>query len=122
MGKKHGGLGAYWKGEDTQLVHFIGRQHRLPLHHFPILLKEHGGYLLAQRAGQRVHEPRRGQDFDLPELGGLAKEYIDDFPGRSDEMRYVLASILPEQKDAEFTWEDFQSRVNNELADVLGTS
>ena len=51
-----------------------------------------------------------------------AKEYVEDFPGRSDEMRYVLASITPEQKDAEFTWEDFQSRVNNELADVLGTS
>ncbi len=49
-----------------------------------------------------------------------ASEYVQDFDGRSDEMRYVLASIMPEQKDAEFTWEDFQARVNNELADVLG--
>ena len=42
------------------------------------------------------------------------------FPGKSDELRYVLASIMPEQKDSEFTWADYRDRVNNELADVLG--
>jgi methionyl-tRNA synthetase len=47
-------------------------------------------------------------------------EYLEDFPNRQDEMRYVLASIMPEQKDSEFTWNDFKDRVNNELADIVG--
>lgn len=48
------------------------------------------------------------------------KDYLEEFPGKSDELRYVLASIMPEQKDSEFTWSDYRERVNNELADVLG--
>ena len=47
-------------------------------------------------------------------------DYLEEFPGKSDEMRYVLASIMPEQKDSEFTWGDYRERINNELADVLG--
>jgi len=48
------------------------------------------------------------------------KDYLEEFPGKSDELRYVLTSIMPEQKDSEFTWSDYRERVNNELADVLG--
>ena len=112
----------YWKGEDTQLVHFIGKDN-IVFHCiiFPILLKEHGGYLLPHNVPANEFMNLEGDKISTSRNWAVwAKEYIDDFPGRSDEMRYVLASILPEQKDAEFTWEDFQSRVNNELADVLG--
>ena len=112
----------YWKDEDTQLVHFIGKDN-IVFHCiiFPILLKEHGGYLLPHNVPANEFMNLEGDKISTSRNWAVwAKEYIDDFPGRSDEMRYVLASIMPEQKDAEFTWEDFQSRVNNELADVLG--
>jgi len=112
----------YWKDKDTQLLHFIGKDN-IVFHCiiFPILLKEHGGYLLPHNVPANEFMNLEGDKISTSRNWAVwAKEYIDDFPGRSDEMRYVLASIMPEQKDAEFTWEDFQSRVNNELADVLG--
>ena len=112
----------YWKDADTRLVHFIGKDN-IVFHCiiFPILLKEHGGYLLPHNVPANEFMNLEGDKISTSRNWAVwAKEYIDDFPGRSDEMRYVLASIMPEQKDAEFTWEDFQSRVNNELADVLG--
>ena len=112
----------YWKAEDTRLVHFIGKDN-IVFHCiiFPILLKEHGGYLLPHNVPANEFMNLEGDKISTSRNWAVwAKEYIHDFPGRSDEMRYVLASIMPEQKDAEFTWEDFQSRVNNELADVLG--
>ena len=121
--KKNGADWApYWKDKDTQLVHFIGKDN-IVFHCiiFPILLKEHGGYLLPHNVPANEFMNLEGDKISTSRNWAVwAKEYIDDFPGRSDEMRYVLASIMPEQKDAEFTWEDFQSRVNNELADVLG--
>jgi len=112
----------YWKDKDTRLLHFIGKDN-IVFHCiiFPILLKEHGGYLLPHNVPANEFMNLEGDKISTSRNWAVwAKEYIDDFPGRSDEMRYVLASIMPEQKDAEFTWEDFQSRVNNELADVLG--
>ena len=112
----------YWMDEDTQLVHFIGKDN-IVFHCiiFPILLKEHGGYLLPHNVPANEFMNLEGDKISTSRNWAVwAKQYIEDFPGRSDEMRYVLASIMPEQKDAEFTWQDFQSRVNNELADVLG--
>ena len=112
----------YWKDQDTQLVHFIGKDN-IVFHCiiFPILLKEHGGYLLPHNVPANEFMNLEGDKISTSRNWAVwAKEYVEDFPGRSDEMRYVLASIMPEQKDAEFTWEDFQARVNNELADVLG--
>ena len=112
----------YWKDKDTRLLHFIGKDN-IVFHCiiFPILLKEHGGYLLPHNVPANEFMNLEGDKISTSRNWAVwAKEYIEDFPGRSDEMRYVLASIMPEQKDAEFTWEDFQSRVNNELADVLG--
>ena len=100
------------------MVHFIGKDN-IVFHCiiFPILLKEHGGYLLPHNVPANEFMNLEGDKISTSRNWAVwAKEYIDDFPGRSDEMRYVLASIMPEQKDAEFTWEDFQSRVNNELA------
>ena len=112
----------YWKDKDTQLVHFIGKDN-IVFHGiiFPILLKEHGDYLLPHNVPANEFMNLEGDKISTSRNWAVwASEYMDDFPGRSDEMRYVLASIMPEQKDSEFTWEDFQSRVNNELADVLG--
>lgn len=112
----------YWMDPETQLVHFIGKDN-IVFHCiiFPILLKEHGGYLLPHNVPANEFMNLEGDKISTSRNWAVwAKEYIEDFPGRSDEMRYVLASIMPEQKDAEFTWEDFQARVNNELADVLG--
>jgi methionyl-tRNA synthetase len=112
----------YWQGRDTQLVHFIGKDN-IVFHCiiFPILLKEHGDYLLPHNVPANEFMNLEGDKISTSRNWAVwAKDYVEDFDGRSDEMRYVLASIMPEQKDAEFTWLDFQSRVNNELADVLG--
>lgn len=112
----------YWQDRDTRLVHFIGKDN-IVFHCiiFPILLKEQGEYLLPHNVPANEFMNLQGDKISTSRNWAVwAKEYVDDFGGRSDEMRYVLASIMPEQKDAEFTWEDFQARVNNELADVLG--
>lgn len=112
----------YWKDKDTQLVHFIGKDN-IVFHCiiFPILLKEQGEYLLPHNVPANEFMNLEGDKISTSRNWAVwASDYVQDFDGRSDEMRYVLASIMPEQKDAEFTWEDFQARVNNELADVLG--
>ena len=99
----------YWKDADTRLVHFIGKDN-IVFHCiiFPILLKEHGGYLLPHNVPANEFMNLEGDKISTSRNWAVwAKEYVEDFPGRSDEMRYVLASIMPEQKDAEFTWEDF---------------
>ena len=96
-------------------------QHRLSLHHLPHPAQGARGLQPPdQRAGQRVHEPRRRQDQHVAELGGLGDRVPRGLPEGSDAMRYVLTAIMPEQKDSEFTWSDFRDKVNNELADVLG--
>lgn len=112
----------FWQDPGTQLVHFIGKDN-IVFHCiiFPILLREHGGYLLPHNVPANEFMNLEGDKISTSRNWAVwAKDYIDLFPGRADEMRYVLASIMPEQRDAEFTWEDFQARVNNELADVLG--
>ena len=103
-------------------MHFIGKDN-IVFHCiiFPILLKEQGEYLLPHNVPANEFMNLEGDKISTSRNWAVwASEYVQDFDGRSDEMRYVLASIMPEQKDAEFTWEDFQARVNNELADVLG--
>jgi methionyl-tRNA synthetase len=112
----------YWQDKDTQLVHFIGKDN-IVFHCiiFPILLKEQGDYLLPHNVPANEFMNLEGDKISTSRNWAVwAQDYVDDFNGRSDEMRYVLASIMPEQRDSEFTWPDFQARVNNELADVLG--
>lgn len=112
----------YWKGNDTQLIHFIGKDN-IVFHCiiFPIILKEHGEFILPTNVPANEFMNLEGDKISTSRNWAVwLHEYIIDFPEKQDEMRYVLGSIMPEQKDSEFTWIDFKDRVNNELADILG--
>lgn len=112
----------YWKKEDTQLIHFIGKDN-IVFHCiiFPIILRSHGQFILPHNVPANEFMNLEGDKISTSRNWAVwLHEYLNDFPQRQDEMRYVLCSIMPEQKDSEFTWTDFKDRVNNELADILG--
>jgi methionyl-tRNA synthetase len=112
----------YWKSDDSRLIHFIGKDN-IVFHCiiFPIILKEHGDFILPHNVPANEFMNLEGDKISTSRNWAVwLHEYIQEFPGRQDEMRYVLCSIMPEQKDSEFTWTDFRDRVNNELADILG--
>jgi methionyl-tRNA synthetase len=111
----------YWTG-DRKLVHFIGKDN-IVFHAiiFPILLKEHGEFILPDNVPASEFLNLEGDKFSTSRNWAVwLHEYIERHPTKVDELKYTLTSIAPESKDSEFTWTDFQSRVNNELADVLG--
>lgn len=111
----------YWTG-DRKLVHFIGKDN-IVFHAiiFPILLKEHGEFVLPDNVPASEFLNLEGDKFSTSRNWAVwLHEYIERHPTKVDELKYTLTSIAPESKDSEFTWTDFQSRVNNELADVLG--
>jgi methionyl-tRNA synthetase len=84
-------------------------------------LKSHGGFNLPVNVPANEFMNLEGDKISTSRNWAVwLHEYLEDFPNRQDEMRYVLASIMPEQKDSEFTWNDFKDRVNNELADIVG--
>jgi len=112
----------WWQNEDTELLHFIGKDN-IVFHCiiFPILLKEHGDYILPHQVPANEFMNLEGDKISTSRNWAVwVKDYMEEFPEGSDTMRYVLASIMPEQKDSEFTWTDYKDRINNELADVLG--
>ena len=112
----------WWKSDDTRLLHFIGKDN-IVFHCiiFPILLKMHGGYILPQNVPANEFLNLEGQKLSTSRNWAVwLHEYIERWPGRQDELRYALASILPEFKDSEFTWKDFQDKNNNELVSILG--
>ena len=112
----------WWKSDDAELIHFIGKDN-IVFHCliFPILLREHGGYILPSNVPANAFMNLEGDKISTSRNWAVwVNEFLSEFPGKSDELRYVLASIMPEQKDSEFTWADYRDRVNNELADVLG--
>jgi methionyl-tRNA synthetase len=111
---------AYWQDESTRLVHFIGKDN-IVFHclMFPAMLMAHGGYVLPENVP--ANEFLNLESQKLSTSRGWAvwlHEYLEEFP--ADMLRYALASNLPETKDSDFSWSDFQNRVNSELADVLG--
>ena len=111
----------YWKG-DRKLVHFIGKDN-IVFHAliFPILLKEHGEYILPDNVPAAEFLNLEGDKFSTSRNWAVwLHEYLADYPEKIDELKYTLTAIAPESRDSEFTWKEFQSRVNNELADVLG--
>lgn len=111
----------YWTG-DTKLVHFIGKDN-IVFHAiiFPILLKEHGNLILPDNVPAYEFLNLEGDKFSTSRNWAVwLHEFIEDHPNQLDELKFVLTSIAPESKDAEFTWKEFQARVNNELADILG--
>ncbi len=112
----------WWKSDETRLLHFIGKDN-IVFHCiiFPILLKMHGGYQLPQNVPANEFLNLEGQKLSTSRNWAVwLHEYIERWPNRQDELRYALASILPEFKDSEFTWKDFQDRNNNELVAILG--
>ncbi len=112
----------YWKDPETELVHFIGKDN-IVFHCiiFPAMLYAHGGYIMPTYVPANEFLNLEGQKISTSRNHAIwLNEYLEDFPNRMDELRYVLNSIAPETKDADFTWKDFQARVNNELCSILG--
>jgi len=112
----------YWKDPETCLIHFIGKDN-IVFHCliFPAMLHEHGGYILPEYVPANEFLNLEGDKISTSRNHAIwLNEYLEDFPGKQDELRYVLNSIAPETKDSDFTWKDFQARVNNELAAILG--
>ena len=112
----------WWKSEDTRLVHFIGKDN-IVFHCivFPTMLKAHGDYILPDNVPS--NEFLNLEDDKISTSRNWAvwlNEYLVDFPGKQDVLRYVLTANAPETKDNNFTWKDFQARNNNELVAVYG--
>lgn len=115
---------AYWQDEQTDLIHFIGKDN-IVFHciMFPLMLMAHGDYVLPENVPANEFLNLEGQKLSTSRGWAVwLHEYLDDFgeDRGSDLLRYALATTLPETSDADFSWEDFQRRVNGELADVLG--
>ena len=112
----------YWKSEDTKMVHFIGKDN-IVFHCivFPSMLKAHGDYILPENVPANEFLNLEGDKISTSQNWAVwLHEYLDEFPGKEDVLRYVLCANAPETKDNDFTWKDFQSRNNSELVAVLG--
>ncbi|MDR0414061.1 MAG: methionine--tRNA ligase [Prevotellaceae bacterium] len=112
----------YWKSEDTTMVHFIGKDN-IVFHCivFPCMLKAHGGFVLPDNVP--ANEFLNLENDKISTSAGWAvwlHEYLEEFPGKQDVLRYVLCANAPETKDNNFTWRDFQDRNNSELVAILG--
>ena len=112
----------WWKSEDTRLLHFIGKDN-IVFHCivFPAMLKAEGSYILPDNVPS--NEFLNLEDDKISTSRNWAvwlHEYLQDFPGKQDVLRYVLTANAPETKDNNFTWADFQARNNNELVAVYG--
>jgi len=117
----------YWKkqpdpSDNACLIHFIGKDN-IVFHciTFPSILHAHGDYILPENVPANEFLNLEGDKLSTSRNHAVwLHEYLDEFPGKQDELRYVLTSILPETSDSEFTWKDYQARVNNELVAILG--
>lgn len=111
----------YWTG-DTKLVHFIGKDN-IVFHAiiFPIILKDHGNLILPDNVPASEFLNLEGAKLSTSRNWAVwLHEYLERYPAKTDELKYTLTAIAPESKDSEFTWKEFQTRVNSELADILG--
>ena len=112
----------YWKDPDTRLIHFIGKDN-IVFHCivFPSMLKHEGSYILPDNVPANEFLNLEGNKISTSKNWAVwLHEYLVDFPGKQDVLRYVLTANAPETKDNDFTWKDFQARNNNELVAVLG--
>lgn len=112
----------YWQAKDTKLVHFIGKDN-IVFHCivFPAMLKAHGEFILPENVPANEFMNLEGDKMSTSRGWSIEMhEYLEDFPDRIDELRYYLTAIAPETSDSEFTWKDYQARVNNELVAILG--
>ena len=112
----------YWKSEDTKLVHFIGKDN-IVFHCiiFPAILKTHGEYILPDNVPANEFLNLEGDKISTSRNWAVwLHEYLQEFPGQQDVLRYVLTANAPETKDNDFTWKDFQQRNNSELVAIFG--
>lgn len=112
----------YWKSDDTQLVHFIGKDN-IVFHCiiFPSMLKAHGDYILPEQVPANEFLNLEGNKISTSRNWAVwLHEYLEEFPDKQDVLRYVLIANAPETKDNDFTWADFQAKNNNELVAILG--
>ena len=113
----------WWKSEDTKLVHFIGKDN-IVFHCivFPSMLKAYGdGYILPENVPANEFLNLEGDKISTSRGWAVwANEYLTDFPGKQDVLRYVLTANAPETKDNDFSWKDFQTRNNSELVAIFG--
>ena len=113
----------WWKSEDTKLVHFIGKDN-IVFHCivFPSMLKAYGdGYILPENVPANEFLNLEGDKISTSKGWAVwANEYLEDFPGQQDVLRYVLTANAPETKDNDFSWKDFQARNNSELVAIFG--
>lgn len=112
----------YWKDRDTRLIHFIGKDN-IVFHCiiFPAILKAEGSYILPDNVPANEFLNLEGDKISTSRNWAVwLHEYLKEFPGKQDVLRYVLCATMPETKDNDFTWKDFQSRNNNELVAILG--
>ncbi|MEE4197616.1 MAG: methionine--tRNA ligase [Bacteroidales bacterium] len=112
----------YWQSEDSRLIHFIGKDN-IVFHCliFPAMLKAHGDYILPDNVPANEFLNLEGDKLSTSRNWAVwIHEYLHDFPGKQDVLRYTICANSPEQKDNDFTWKDFQNRNNNELVAILG--
>ena len=112
----------YWKDEETKMVHFIGKDN-IVFHCiiFPAMLKGEGTFILPENVPANEFLNLEGDKISTSRNWAVwLHEYLLDFPGKQDVLRYVLTSNAPETKDNDFTWKDFQAKNNNELVAIFG--
>ena len=112
----------YWKDEETSLVHFIGKDN-IVFHTiiFPMMLMEHEDFILPENVPANEFMNLEGEKISTSRNWAVwLHEYLNDFPDMQDELRYCLITNLPENKDSDFSWKDFQQKNNNELVAILG--
>ncbi len=119
---KYGTWQQWWQDEDSRLIHFIGKDN-IVFHCivFPSMLKAHGDYVLPDNVPANEFLNLEGNKISTSRNYAVwLNEYLEEMPGRQDELRYVLTANAPETKDNDFTWSDFQARCNNELVAIYG--
>ena len=112
----------YWKAKDSQIVHFIGKDN-IVFHCliFPAMCMAHGEFQLADQVPANEFMNLEGDKISTSRNWAVwLHEYLQDFPGKQDVLRYTLTSLSPETKDSDFTWTDFQTKNNSELVAILG--
>ena len=112
----------YWKDDNTELVHFIGKDN-IVFHCiiFPAMLKAHGDFIIPRNVPANEFLNLEGSKISTSKNWAVwLPEFLNDFPGKQDVLRYVLTINAPENKDNDFTWKDFQNRNNGELVAILG--
>ena len=120
--EKYGKWETWWKDPETRLLHFIGKDN-IVFHCivFPSMLKAEGSYILPDNVPANEFLNLEGDKISTSRNWAVwLHEYLEDFPGKQDILRYVLTANAPETKDNDFTWKDFQARNNNELVAIFG--